>query len=121
MAPFILHGDWLEVVPLDASRVRRGLVVLCRLADGRLVAHRVWRRRFGDQLAFFLAGDANRSPDGWVPAEALLGRVRWIERADKRWSTDGFWYRVLIKLWVFPGVRLIYLKLQALRWRLENR
>jgi hypothetical protein len=74
MRPTIAPGDELAVAA--AARPRPGDIVVFRDADGRLVAHRVLHsRRAGGGFELLTRGDAARSPDRWVPAGALVGRV----------------------------------------------
>ncbi|MBN1665697.1 MAG: S24/S26 family peptidase [Anaerolineales bacterium] len=119
MAPFIQAGDRLEVAPWPPERVRRGMVLLARLGDGRLVAHRVLRcRRDQSGLVFLLRGDANPCPDGWLGAAELLGRVIAVERAGLRRGLTGRNQRLLAWLWLLPGARWIYFKSRAVWSRL---
>jgi hypothetical protein len=81
MHPFIRHGDTLTIAPLGERGPRLGDV--CAFAESgseRLLIHRVISQRGARCL---LKGDALGSPDGAVPAEALLGVVREVWRGGQ--------------------------------------
>ena len=82
MSPFIQDGDVITVSPLPSNLPRVGEVVaFVRPEDERLVVHRVLARR---NSAVFIQGDNGPGlPDGFIPRDALLGRVTRIERRGK--------------------------------------
>ena len=79
MEPFIKDGDVITVAPLQHGLPGVGdVVAFVRPADERLVVHRVIARRTS---AVLIQGDNETTyPDGFIPHQALLGRVTRIER-----------------------------------------
>jgi hypothetical protein len=76
MRPLLRAVGVIRVVP-SAWPPRLGEVILYRLANGRLVVHRVVRRAL-DRV--WTKGDACVTEDGPVAAAQFLGRVAAIER-----------------------------------------
>ncbi len=74
MAPRIVEGDRVAVVP--ARFYRPGDILVVRAADGRWLVHRLlgWRRRHG-ALALVTQGDGCVAADAPVPLRHVLGRV----------------------------------------------
>jgi len=90
MFPAIRDGDTITISPLEPGEPRVGQVAACRLPDnGRLVVHRVVRRRKGQAL---IKGDRVANADGWVPFADLLGAVTAVERKGRRclWPWRGY-------------------------------
>ncbi len=83
MAPFIHHNDVISVAPLGARPVRCGdILAFIAPRDGRLLVHRAVQT---SPAAFLCKGDnIPLQNDGWVPAEAVLGRVIQIQRGGKQ-------------------------------------
>jgi hypothetical protein len=79
MSPAIRHGDRLVLVPLRA-RPRTG-EVLAATIDGRLVVHRLVRRRGG---WLELRGDAAPASDRPLPAAAAVGILAAAWRDGRR-------------------------------------
>jgi phage repressor protein C with HTH and peptisase S24 domain len=79
MYPAIRSGDYLQIVPCDASRLRIGDIILAR-TDRGLTAHRIVRIRGAEgSLRITMRGDnALRSDRPIAPAE-ILGRVESVE------------------------------------------
>lgn len=118
MRPFIKDGDLAEVWPTSTSDLRRGDVVLCRHAGGRLVVHRVVRvRRKNGRIAVVTRGDLMAQPDGSVPAHDVLGRAVAVEREGRRIALDRGLHRLLGLLWTSssPLSQGLYRGLAALR------
>ncbi len=83
MRPLLRDGDVVTLQPVSAHTLRLGDVVLCLGRDGRPLLHRlVGTRRTPQGLMLRTKGDALRAEDTPVAADALLGRLERIERAD---------------------------------------
>jgi hypothetical protein len=86
--------------------------VLAFDSAGRLIVHRLVRIAPGQYL---LKGDNNPQPDGWFPADAILGRVVRVERAGRRIRLGLGPERALIAVlsrrgalpWLFAPLRLL--------------
>jgi signal peptidase I len=91
MHPTIRDGEPVTVEPIEASRVKRGDIILYKTERG-LVAHRVVRiERGGDgDRVFYLRGDASTSGDAPVMAEQILGRVVVVERRGRKIALRGY-------------------------------
>jgi signal peptidase I len=79
MYPAIHSGDYLRIVPCDASKLRIGDIILASTERG-LTAHRIVRIRGAEgSLRITMRGDnALRSDRPVAPAE-ILGRVESVE------------------------------------------
>lgn len=85
MTPFIRDGDVITIEPLTGTIPRIGdVVAFTRGEDGKLVVHRVVDR---NRVALRIQGDSTPGcPDGIVPFEDVLGRVKDILRNGKKVS-----------------------------------
>jgi hypothetical protein len=83
MLPFIHSGDKLTLEPLTQKKLSIGDVVLfCHPGRGNLMAHRIIARK---QTSYLIKPDnSNLANDGWVPVEVIIGRVKGVERAEKK-------------------------------------
>jgi signal peptidase I len=81
MYPAIRSGDYLHIVPCDASNLRLGEIILAMTERG-LTAHRIVRIRGAEGgLRITMRGDnALRSDRPVAPAD-VLGRVESVENA----------------------------------------
>lgn len=134
MAPLVVDGDRVEVVP---GRPRRGAVVLARL-DGALVCHRVLDAPEDPSAPLVLAGDRTWCLDEHPP-ETVLGLVRTVRRDLPGQSRHGvlhldrgFWkalapFQARLHLVAFghrgrawarlvEWARLVLLEVRALAW-----
>jgi hypothetical protein len=85
MSPLVRDGDVVLVRPVEARAVREGDVVLCADERGRLLLHRVIRRRAGPGgVCLTVQGDSVEQPDGEIAGAQLYGRVAAVER-------EGVW------------------------------
>lgn len=113
MRPFIRDGDRLVIHPLGVRGVQRGDVVLCRMAGGTLLAHRVVKisKRNGQKM-LVSQGDARPDADAAIPLASVLGRAVAVERGTRHWRLDTPWlYPVnwlLATLW--PGLKKIIVR-----------
>jgi signal peptidase len=108
MRPFIRDGDVLLV--RAGLEIRPGDVVLCRVGEGRLLAHRAARiYRQSCQRSILLQGDARLWADGLLPLDSVLGRVVAVERGTRCIRLDAGLFRWLGRLWIWVW---------PLRWRI---
>ena len=90
MTPFIRDGDVITVGPLPPGMPGVGEVVaFVRPVDDRLVVHRIVSRKGSFVL---IQGDNGPDlADGFIPRQALLGRVTRVERSGHNvWLGLGF-------------------------------
>ncbi len=73
MTGLINDGDLVTLSPCDACGLNAGDIVLARV-EGRRFRHVVLHKVVAIEQDRFLIGSNNRL-DGWVQAEAILGRV----------------------------------------------
>ncbi|HMA33568.1 MAG TPA: S24/S26 family peptidase [Chloroflexia bacterium] len=117
MVPWLRPGDWIEVGP-PPRRPRRGMVLICLRANGRLITHRVIAcRGRGAAGQVCTKGDALPYPDGWWDARAIVGQVLRVERGARRVALDRGWYHWAGwgYSWVSPASRWVYPVLRRLR------
>lgn len=79
MYPAIRSGDYLQIVPCDASKLQIGDIILARTERG-LTAHRIVRIRGTEgSLSITMRGDNALRSDQPVAAADVLGRVESVE------------------------------------------
>ncbi|MEA2329271.1 MAG: ATP-binding cassette, subfamily bacterial [Thermoanaerobaculia bacterium] len=79
MYPAIRSGDYLHIVPCDASKLRAGDIILASTERG-LTAHRIVRIRDAEgRLRITMRGDNALRSDRPVAPEDVLGRVESVE------------------------------------------
>jgi len=105
MWPFIPDGAVVRLVPVQADELRVGQVVVRRAHQGRVVVHRLSRRR-GDDMETW--GDGGPWPDGEGKVGEIIGRVVAIQE-------HGQWRPVVVRSPL--RMRWRYVK-RALRHRL---
>ena len=82
MYPFIrANRDRVMLVPAKAEALKKGDIVLfpVQRAGAVYCLHRIYRID-GDRVQTM--GDANRSPDGWIPKRDILGKAVMIRRGN---------------------------------------
>lgn len=87
MYPTIRSGDYLHIVPCDASKLRRGDIILAMTGRG-LTAHRIVRIRDADDgISITMRGDNALRSDHAVAASDVLGRVELVENGRSAGQT----------------------------------
>ena len=121
MWPFIHDGDVLVVEPAAGETLRVGDVVLYR-AGGGVMAHRlVGRTAIDEQPVLIIRGDGSRGAGDRVRPEQVLGRATQREHGGTVTDLDGWWPRLVARLWIsfwpvsLRSVRLASGVLHALR------
>jgi len=95
MHPAMQDGDRLLIAPLSGAELKRGDVVLAWLEGDRPVVHRIVRvRRHEGVRWLLLKGDRVAAADGWLRADAVLGKVSAIERGGASIALGGRWGRL---------------------------
>ena len=80
MVPFLPGGSKILVSQTTAGQIRLGNLLLFEV-EGRIICHRVLRRRGqGASYTFLTKGDGRRATDPWVCAEQVIGKVTAINR-----------------------------------------
>jgi len=118
MHPFIRDGETVEITAVDPDRIRLGDIVFCRLAENRLVLHRVVAiQRTAGMRVFLLQGDAHFWNDGFVDASQVIGRAAALLRQGKWVSLDAFPLSFYARLWRFiiPFRRFIVQMVRRIR------
>ncbi len=108
MSPFIRHGDWITVLPLDREPLAIGKVAaFIHPEDGRLIVHRLIEK---NSEVFSFRGDNSISvTEKFVNAADVLGCVTRVER-DGRTVYSGLgierqWLAFLSKNgWLVRGI-----------------
>ncbi len=75
------NRDYVTVVPMKGSPVIGDIVLFSVHGSERYVAHRVWEISDKTVLTW---GDNCDKPDGWIPLEAVLGKIVLIERGKRK-------------------------------------
>jgi signal peptidase I len=80
MAPLLPSGSQVLVSQTVTGQIRFGDLLVYE-AEGRIICHRVLRRRrYGASYTFLTKGDGRRMTDPWVYAEQVIGIVVAIDR-----------------------------------------
>lgn len=87
MMPFIRSGDKIFISPIIGKTIRNGVILaFVRAGDHRVIVHRVVKI---DDGRFLCKGDnVLEHTDGWIPLQAVLGRVNRVQR-NGRWVRLG--------------------------------
>lgn len=117
MYPVIVPGrDYVYLEKVDASRVKRGDVILYRRRKPEeiLVLHRVYKVK---KDGIYTVGDNQTAIEGPLDGSQVLAKMDALERKGKAISTSNIGYRLLtgIWLWLRPVRRPISLAVHALR------
>lgn len=95
---FIPERDEAVIAPVsDASRLKRGEVVLYRRDGGILVLHRICKV---NKNGFYLVGDNQTEVEGPLRAEQMRGILVAFIRNGKEIPTDNMVYRIASRLWL---------------------
>ena len=104
MEPRISAGDMVFVRSVKAENVKKGDIITFKIADQRLITHRVYRVT---SEGFITKGDNNNVKDGWnVKPEDLVGVVKLIAPnagyvAEFVTSKAGFSLFIILPLLLF--------------------
>ena len=99
MYPFIrAHKDKVLLVPARSGNVKVGDIVIFPVnhSRGDYCLHRVYRME-GDRVQTM--GDANRSPDEWIPKSSLLGKVVMIQRGKITIDCESRKWAMIFRFW----------------------
>jgi signal peptidase I len=81
MHPFVRNRDTIVLAPVNRKSPELGDILACIHPEtSAVIVHRVIQCKPGYVL---LKGDNNLRPDGWLPLDAVCGRVTTIERKGK--------------------------------------
>lgn len=103
MYPTIRNGEAVTVIPVNASEVKRGDIILYKTGRG-LIAHRLVsvETRGGAKL-YRTRGDAALSDDCPVRAEQILGKIVAVERGGRILSTSKTLFKTLVAARIFAA------------------
>ncbi len=93
------YRDYVTVIPIQDQLQNGDIVMFCEPGTERYVIHRIWDQNAEKILTW---GDNCLYPDGWLSADAILGKISLIERGKRRIQPNprkgiiwaGFWHRV---------------------------
>jgi signal peptidase I len=124
MVPFVQNGDVLHVTP--NKRFRKGDVVLYAADEQRLIAHRITAltsNKDTSSISYLIQGDNCFTPDGYIAAENILGRVTFVERKGIPIKLDSMFARSLGLIWqkLLPFTQIAYFWLNRIMVRLIRR
>jgi hypothetical protein len=66
------NKDYVVVAPLDDYSEGDDVVYVDDKGKYRYILHRITHKKPG---AYFIKGTFNRHPDGWIPADKIVGKV----------------------------------------------
>jgi phage repressor protein C with HTH and peptisase S24 domain len=96
MRPFLQNGDTVEIIPATGHRIHWGDIVLARTGTGRIVLHRVTRRK-KDRL--WLMGDANSSQKEQIAEEDVWAFTVTAYRKGRKHKLNSFGLRCAVVCW----------------------
>lgn len=115
MAPFLPSGSKILVSRTVVGQIGCGDLLVYE-EEGRLVCHRVLRRRVrGSRHAFLAKGDGWGTMESWVAEEQVLGRVPRVKRDGGEVSLDTAIGRLHALTATITALVLIGLR-RLLRW-----
>jgi len=120
MSPFIKDGDVLTIAPLQGSSPGFGeVVVLTHPSTGKIVIHRVIKKRGG---AYLTKGDNIPEADGLIAKTNILGRVTKVERNGAKFllglGPERFLIAFLTRWRLLPLLAPVWRFLRfMMRWR----
>ncbi len=120
MRPFIRDGDILEITPVNGEEIRLGDVIFYHVGERRMVAHRVVEKIIENGKLIFLTKGASNTGEGEkVHPEQIMGRVKAIERKERRIRIDYGWNR--LKYIFYLKISPLLIKLRRIGGRLVRR
>ena len=94
------YCDYVTVIPLGDQPQTGDIVLFCEPGTQRYVMHRVWDQKDGKILTW---GDNCLKPDGWMPVEAIWGKISLIERGRRKIQPNPFKGMIWAKFWHQAG------------------
>lgn len=95
---FVPERDEAVIGPADTAKLKRGDVALYRRESGRLVLHRIWKRRGSE---FYMVGDNQKEIEGPLSEGQIKGVLKEVIRRGRRFSVDNPIYRLSAGIWLF--------------------
>ncbi len=104
------NKDYVTIIPPDRELIPGDIVLFNDPITERYVVHRIWKLRNGQVMTW---GDSCEKPDGWLPMNAIWGRVVLIERGRREIKPDPkkgmrwakFWHKIGKAYRVYRGYR----------------
>ena len=114
------NRDYVTVVPLQNEPVAGDIVLFSDGIPERYVVHRVWKVKDGKVLTW---GDNCTAPDGWIPLEAVWGKIGLIERGKRTIHPEPKKGLRWVRCWrvVRPGYRFYQRIRQGIARRIKKR
>jgi len=101
MYPLVRYNrDLVTIMPIGESIQTGDIVLFKDTVRDLYVVHRVWKTEEGRILTW---GDNCDAPDGWLPKEAILGKVVLIERGRREIRPDPHKGIYWAKFWHLAG------------------
>ncbi len=103
MLPFIFSGQIIEIQPVNWGSITRCDIVLCKLANEKLLLHRVVQViNIDGNKRLKIQGDAHYYPDGLISSsDEFFGRATAIWKSDKRKVLYTPINLALVNLWLW--------------------
>lgn len=97
---FVTDKDMAVVIPADklGRDIKRFDVCLFRDRSGKLVIHRLFRKKDG---GYMFLGDHQKEPDGPYGKDAVIGVMVEFTRKGKKVDTSNLWYRFVFHVWLW--------------------
>jgi signal peptidase I len=90
MYPLIKKGDICRFISHEASKIKKGDVLLFRTLSGNLVAHRLVRiYTHHNQVMYLLKGDTNLGVDEPITETQIMGELAFIKRGKKKMNVSN--------------------------------
>ena len=111
MYPLVRRNrDYVTVVQLQAEPAAGDLVLFADGNPERYIVHRIWEVKDEKVLTW---GDNCAAPDGWLPRDAILGKIILVERGKRKIHPDPdkglrwakFWRKVRPVYLVYVRIR----------------
>lgn len=102
MWPLLCHGrDQVIVEKVNAENLRKGDIILYRIADDRYILHRITRLK---ETCFQTTGDGNTFRDPWMPYDCVTARASGIVRNGRTIDCSRLRWKAVFRIWMllFP-------------------
>lgn len=110
------NRDYVTVVPVKGETGIGDIVLFWDADRDRYVVHRVWDIKDGRVMTW---GDHCKEPDGWLPLDAVWGKIVLIERGKRRIIPDPKKGVRWARFWHKGGI--VYRKYKMYRAAIERR
>jgi signal peptidase I len=114
MFPLIRKGDICQFVTCEPTTLIKGDIVLFHSESGQLIAHRFSHtKKLKNVQRYFFKGDTNLGYDHPVTEYQIIGKLSFIQKANKQFSMENIaaelWGKLILTVPAISGMLRKYL------------